>query len=311
MTWKSAVTILLAGLAHLQAEVEVVAVQLAERLVEADVADRPRREREDEAVDGVHLARARVRRPLLALPGERREIAAAELAVAVDERRPGHRALPPRDAAHADRADAAHDADLGVAERLAQLRAEAGVVDLGVLVQEDERLEVVALGDGVEEQVVGAEDRPRRGVRDHLGIRLRGAADPGRRGALVDVAGSVIELREHDHRARLLPRSHARGSRQVADARRSRSAVAAASASRAAASSSASASSRAVGTSGCSGRAGARTVRGSGTADPCSGPAVVERRHRAPVASTLTSGSSIPWARRNSSTARRQPSNDP
>ena len=56
---------LAAGGAHLQAEVEVVAVQPAERLVEADVAHRPRRQRQHEAVDRVDLAGVRERRQLV------------------------------------------------------------------------------------------------------------------------------------------------------------------------------------------------------------------------------------------------------
>src|SRR5215217_3378614 len=106
------------GRADLQAEVEVVPVQqLAERLVEADVAHRPWRQPEHEAVDRIDLAGARVGRQLAAVPRERRQVAAAELAVAVDERGPRDRALPPRDAADADRPDRADDADVSVAQR--------------------------------------------------------------------------------------------------------------------------------------------------------------------------------------------------
>src|SRR4051794_31870720 len=100
-----------AGLADLQAEVEVVAVELPERLVEADVLDGPRRQREDEAVDGLDLPRLRVGRQLIGIPREALELAAAELAVAVAERCPRGGALPPRDRPDADRADAADDAD--------------------------------------------------------------------------------------------------------------------------------------------------------------------------------------------------------
>ena len=67
-TLKSAVTTFLPAVAHLQAEVEVVAVQLPERLVEADVAHDPGGEAEDEAVDGVDLAGLRVRRQALLAP---------------------------------------------------------------------------------------------------------------------------------------------------------------------------------------------------------------------------------------------------
>ena len=53
------------------------------------------------------------------------------------------RALPPGDAAHSDRADDADDADLGVLNAVADFGAEVRVDDLGVLVHEDQRLEVV------------------------------------------------------------------------------------------------------------------------------------------------------------------------
>ena len=65
-----------------QAEVEVVAVQRAERLVEAQVAHDPRRQAQDEAVDGVDLAGAGVGRLLLAAQANAGQLAAAELAVA-------------------------------------------------------------------------------------------------------------------------------------------------------------------------------------------------------------------------------------
>ena len=55
---------LLAGGPRLQAEVDVIAVQLPERLVEAEGAHRPRREHQQEAVDHVDLAGAGERRPL-------------------------------------------------------------------------------------------------------------------------------------------------------------------------------------------------------------------------------------------------------
>jgi hypothetical protein len=76
---------LVSGLADLEAEVEVIAVQLPERLVEADVPDYPRRQRDEEAVDGVDLAGARVRRHGIGVPRERREVPPAVLPVAVDE----------------------------------------------------------------------------------------------------------------------------------------------------------------------------------------------------------------------------------
>ena len=55
-------------------------------------------------------------------PREGGQVAAAVLVVAVHERGERDRALPPGDAAHADRADAADHADLGIGERRARLR---------------------------------------------------------------------------------------------------------------------------------------------------------------------------------------------
>ena len=78
---------LAARLAHLEAEVEVVAVEGAEVLVEAQVAHDPRREDEHEAVERLDLAGARVRRRVAPVPRERLEVAPAVLPVAVDERR--------------------------------------------------------------------------------------------------------------------------------------------------------------------------------------------------------------------------------
>ena len=95
-----------AGLAHLKAEVQVVAVQLAQRLVEADVAHHPGRHRQQEPVQRVHLTDSRVRRSLRPRPREGRQLPAAVLLVALEERRKRDRPLPPGDAAHADRADA-------------------------------------------------------------------------------------------------------------------------------------------------------------------------------------------------------------
>ena len=59
------------------------------------------------------------------------------------------------------------DGDLRVGERLAHLGAEARVDELGVLVDEHERLEVLERGRLVEDQVVGAEDRARGAVGEH------------------------------------------------------------------------------------------------------------------------------------------------
>ena len=68
------------------------------------------------------------------------------LVVAIDERRAGNRRLPPGDAPHADRADAPDDADLSVAQPAPDDRAEVRVDDLRVLMNEHERLELVAVG---------------------------------------------------------------------------------------------------------------------------------------------------------------------
>ena len=59
---------LLARRPRLTAEVEVVAVDLAEGLVESQVLDRPRRDGHHEAIDRVDLAGVRERRGLLPLP---------------------------------------------------------------------------------------------------------------------------------------------------------------------------------------------------------------------------------------------------
>ena len=117
-------------------------------------------------------------------PRERLQVAAAVLLVAVDERRERHRGLPPGDAADADRPDAADEAHVGVAQRRAQLAAQVRVDDLGVLVHEHERLEVVARRGAVEQRVVAAEDRPDRRELVHLGVRARPPGGcPGRRSA--------------------------------------------------------------------------------------------------------------------------------
>ncbi len=93
----SAVSDLAARLADLQAEVQVVAVEAAQVLVEADVAHRPGRQDQEEAVERLDLADARVGRRLAPVPGEGRQVAAAMLFVAVDERasvtEPSHQAM--------------------------------------------------------------------------------------------------------------------------------------------------------------------------------------------------------------------------
>src|SRR5271154_2703368 len=104
----------------------------------------------------------------------------------MDERPPGHRALPPGDAPDPHRADAADDADVGVRQRRAQLAAEVGVGDLGGLWDEYEggegelaavgddpaRVEVNTLARAVEEEVEAAGKRARSREGQHLGIGL-------------------------------------------------------------------------------------------------------------------------------------------
>ena len=82
------------------------------------------------------------------------------LLVAVDERGACDRRLPPRDAAHANRADAPDQANIGVLERATGHLAEIAVDDLGVLVDEYQRIEVLARRKLLQQNVVGGEDRP-------------------------------------------------------------------------------------------------------------------------------------------------------
>ena len=145
---------LLARLPGLTADVEVVPVQLAERLVELQVAYRPGREGEDEAVERVDLSGVADRHRLGGVPGHRVELPAADLRVPMGERCPRHRAVPPSDAADPDRPRAADDRYIRVLEGGADRRAEVGVVDLRILVEQDEHLEIVVVGGHGEQQVV-------------------------------------------------------------------------------------------------------------------------------------------------------------
>ena len=90
----------------------------------------------------------------------------------------------------------------GSAERGAHLVDEIGVLDLGVLVDQDERLDVVAVLDLVDDQVVVAEDRADAGEDDLLDRRvgLAQPADPGGGGARVDV-GVGYRAGEDEHGA--------------------------------------------------------------------------------------------------------------
>ena len=91
----------------------------------------------------------------------------------------------------------------GSLERLPHLRGEVGVDDLGVLVDEDQRLEVVAVR-LVEQQVVVAEQEPtaRRAMISESGSAA--SSIPGERMTLVDlVLGDGAA--EGDHRRRAQP----------------------------------------------------------------------------------------------------------
>ena len=194
----------------LHADVEVVAVKdPADRLVEAEVLDRPRRERDHESVDRIDLSGLGVDGDLLRDPAQRRQLATAVLVEAVRERRPLHRPLPPGDAADVGSARAPDQPHVGVLQRLADLGDEIGIDDLGVLMDDDEGLEVTALLGLVEEQVVAPEDGPDRAVDEQLGIGLGGELEARQRAALVDlVLGDCAA--ERDHRVRSQPvESHA------------------------------------------------------------------------------------------------------
>jgi hypothetical protein len=186
--------------ARLEAEVEVVAVQTAEGLVEAQLSDRPRRHHDHEPVDRLDLAELGVRGNVVGVPGHRRDLAPAVLGIAVGESRPGDGTFPPGDAADADRPRAAHDGDVRIAERLAYFRAELGIDDLGVLMDEDERLEIVTVHDAINDQVVVAEDRSRTALGQDQRIGLGHEAQAGFGAALVDFALSD-RAAEGDHEA--------------------------------------------------------------------------------------------------------------
>ena len=123
--------------------------------------------------------------------------------VAVGEGGQRDGSVPPGDVADADRPGAAEDAHLRIAEALSHLRAEVRVDNLGVLVDEDEQLEVVELQGLLEEEVVVAEDRgrakPRGSERNDLRVGLGDQVDAGLRAAVVQlVIGDCAA--EGDHR---------------------------------------------------------------------------------------------------------------
>ncbi len=60
-------------------------MQLPERLVEAKVANGPRGEGHDEAIERIDLAGVAERRSLVRVPAHRVELAAADLGVAMGE----------------------------------------------------------------------------------------------------------------------------------------------------------------------------------------------------------------------------------
>jgi len=89
----------------------------------------------DGSANGVDLSGLGERWSLLVDPCRRRKLASTPLRVAVRERRPGDGALPPGDAADADRPGASDQRHLVIGERFPRLGAEVGVRDLGVLVE--------------------------------------------------------------------------------------------------------------------------------------------------------------------------------
>src|SRR5215211_1454908 len=125
-------------------------------------------------------------RGVLRLPRERGELATAKLLVTVAEGRPTDGALPPGDASHTDSPHAADDCDIRIAERLSHPRSEVGLDYLDVLVDEDERLEILVDSRLIEQQVVVPKQRGAGHLvcQDHR-VRLRGPTDPRCGDALV------------------------------------------------------------------------------------------------------------------------------
>jgi hypothetical protein len=137
---------LLALLSSLQADVEVVAMELAEGFIEAKVLHGPRAEAENEPVDRVDLSGPGIRRHMrFALPAEPGDVSATELVVAVSKRTPDLRTLPVGDAAGTDYPDAADDRYLGVGKGGADPVAEVRLDDLRVLMEEHQLLQMTIL----------------------------------------------------------------------------------------------------------------------------------------------------------------------
>src|SRR5438105_3193271 len=111
--------------------------------------------------------------------------------------------VPTADAPHADRADAPDHSDIRIAQRFPHLLAEVLADDLRVLMDDDERLEVLVSGRLLEQEVVAAEDRPGGREGEDLGVGLGDALDPGLRVLPVGVGGGYGRS-EGDHRAPLL-----------------------------------------------------------------------------------------------------------
>ncbi|UUY06403.1 hypothetical protein LRS13_04415 [Svornostia abyssi] len=152
-----------AGRTGLGADVGVVRVEAGEGVgVEPQFADGPRGEDEQEPVDRVDI----------------HDAARAEVDDAARLCDPAGllRRVPPRQTIPAATADDADDGDGVVGKHRAHLRAEAGVEDLGVLVQEHEGFEVVAVADRIEDLVVRLEDRAGGLGLDEDGVGLRGGA---------------------------------------------------------------------------------------------------------------------------------------
>src|SRR5947209_11765307 len=110
------------------------------------------------------------------------------LVVTVDKRGQRDRAFPPSDAADADCSYASGDPDLRVGQRMPRLFTEVHVHDLGVLMQQRQRLQIRPRTGLLQQRVVTAEDRAARRYLQDLGVGLRGPANAPLRTAPVDRA---------------------------------------------------------------------------------------------------------------------------
>ncbi len=160
----------LAGLAGLEAEVDVVGVEARERgRVEAKVPDSPGRQDQEQPVDGLDLAGQ-----ALEVDGPAALVAAA-----------GATALPPLEAGNLTCTDHAEHGSGFVLECHPHFLLERRIANLEVLVQEDERLEVLDPREGVEDLVVGLQDGEVVGARGDRAVRRGMTAEPEGRVLLV------------------------------------------------------------------------------------------------------------------------------